>query len=264
MNLDTIDFYYFSGTGNTLLIVKKMQEVFEQHGSTVHLYRIETADPNTINVQHAIGLGFPVAEQGTYPFVWDFIRSLPASNGTPIFMVDTLMAFSGGIVGPLKKILTQKGYNTIGAKEIIMPNNLFPKKSYDTKNEAKVKRGLEQAEHYANAILRGRSSWRRVPILSDFMGIFSQAPWAWNFLRRGYHLEADREKCVKCGLCAKLCPVENIELDEYPEYKDACVICMRCVSFCPKQAIYASKVHFSSKREYTSYRAVKSSELLKG
>ena len=185
MSLDTIDFYYFSGTGNTLLVVKKMQEVFEQHGSTVHLYRIETADPNTINVQHAIGLGFPVAEQGTYPFVWDFIRSLPTSNGTPIFMVDTLMAFSGGIVGPLKKILTQKGYNPIGAKEITMPNNLFPKKSYDTRNAAKVKRGLKQAEHYANAILRGRSHWRRVPILSDFMGIFSQAPWTWNFLRKG-------------------------------------------------------------------------------
>ena len=99
MNLDTLDFYYFSGTGNTLLVVKKMQEVFEQHGSTVQLYRIEATNPNTINVQHAIGLGFPVAEQGTYPFVWDFIRSLPPSNGTPIFMVDTLMAFSGGIVG---------------------------------------------------------------------------------------------------------------------------------------------------------------------
>ena len=262
MRLDTIDFYYFSGTGNTLLVVKKMQEVFEQHGSSVHLYRMETTDPNTIIVQHAIGLGFPVAEQGTYPFVWDFIRSLPASNGTPIFMVDTLMAFSGGIVGPLKKILTQKGYNPIGAKEIMMPNNLFPKKAHDAKNETKVKRGLDQAAHYTNAIVDGRSSWRRVPILSDFMGIFSQAPWAWNFLRKGYHLEVDRGKCVKCGLCAKLCPVENIELNEYPEYKDACVICMRCVSFCPKQAIYASKVHFSAKSEYTPYRAVKASELL--
>ena len=56
--------------------------------------------------------------------------------------------------------------------------------------------------------------------------------------------------------------MENIELNEYPEYKDACVICMRCVSFCPKQAIYASKVHFSAKSEYTPYRAVKASELL--
>jgi ferredoxin len=125
-------------------------------------------------------------------------------------------------------------------------------------------RGLKQAEDYANALLDGHSSWRRVPLLSDFMGIFSQAPWAWNFLRKGYCLEVDRQKCVKCNLCAKLCPVENIEINEYPEYKDACIICMRCVSFCPKQAIYASKVHFSSKKEYTPYRAVKASELLQG
>jgi hypothetical protein len=50
-------------------------------------------------------MGFPVAAQGTYPFVWDFIKSLPQANSTPIFMVDTLAMYSGGIVGPVKKLL---------------------------------------------------------------------------------------------------------------------------------------------------------------
>ncbi|MCE5213400.1 MAG: hypothetical protein LLF83_01595 [Methanobacterium sp.] len=51
---------------------------------------------------HIIGLGFPIAELSTYEFVWKFIKSLPLSEGTEIFMVDTLAGFSGGIVGPVR------------------------------------------------------------------------------------------------------------------------------------------------------------------
>jgi len=63
-------------------------------------------------------------------------------------------------------------------------------------------------------------------------------------------------KCTKCGLCAKLCPVNNIEMKEFPEFKDKCVMCMRCKAFCPQQAIYQGEDN------YDSYRAVEASELL--
>lgn len=109
MKPETIDFYYFSGTGNTLLVVRKMKEVFEEQGIAVSLFRMEATDPTAISTENMIGLGFPVAEQATYPFVWDFIRALPAASGTPVFMVDTLLLYSGGIVGPMRKIVSQKG-----------------------------------------------------------------------------------------------------------------------------------------------------------
>ena len=264
MRFENLDFYYFSGTGNTLLVVRKMREVFEQHGVDVRLHRIETSSPpQQADPQHALGLGFPVAEQGTYPFVWDFIKKLPPSDDTPIFMVDTMMAFSGGVVGPVRKIVKSKGYTPIGALEINMPNNLFPKSIDSQKNAAKQQKGLEKAEGYAVALLEGRSSWGRVPLLSDFMGTFSQSEWAWNFLRKGYKLDIDRELCSKCGLCAKLCPADNIVIKEYPEYQEQCCICMRCVAFCPTKAIYASKAHFAShKKGCECYKAVKASELL--
>ena len=38
-------------------------------------------------------------------------------------MVDTLGGFSGGIVGPLRRLLTRKGYAPLGAREIRMPMN---------------------------------------------------------------------------------------------------------------------------------------------
>ncbi len=90
----TIDFYYFSGTGNTLLIVKKMKEVFEKKSIQVNLFHLEKCNPTKNNISNTIGLAFPVAEQGTYPFVWDFIRAMP---NTKVFMVDTMLAFSVGV-----------------------------------------------------------------------------------------------------------------------------------------------------------------------
>ena len=257
MRPESIDFYYFSGTGNTLLIVKKMKEIFEGDDVNVNIHYLEKTNPKNININHTIGLGFPVAEQGTYPFVWDFIKSISQANGTPIFMIDTLLSYSGGIVGPVKKIVKNKGYAPIGAKEILMPNNLFPRKIRQIKNEKKISKGLESAEKYANDILKGKSKWGRVPIYSDMMGLFSQKEFTWRFFRKIYGLKIDKTKCKRCGLCAKLCPINNIEINEYPEIKSECIFCMRCISFCPTRAIYKGK------NNYQIYRAVKVDELTK-
>ena len=38
---DNIDFYYFSRTGNTYLVVHKMREVWERQGLNVNLFPLE-------------------------------------------------------------------------------------------------------------------------------------------------------------------------------------------------------------------------------
>lgn len=46
------------------------------------------------------------------------------------------------------------------------------------------------------------------------------------------------DKCVGCGLCAKLCPLNNIEIvDGKPEWEKNCTHCMACINHCPAQAI---------------------------
>ncbi|QUH23409.1 4Fe-4S binding protein [Methanobacterium alkalithermotolerans] len=252
---DKIDFYYFSGTGNTYLVVHKMKEVWEKHGLKVNLFPLENSNPEKINLNNVIGLGFPVAEQSTYHFVWDFIKRLPESPGTAIFMVDTMGSFSGGIVGPLKKLLTGKGYHPLGACEIIMPSNIFyiaPEK----KCQEKIEKGLLKAEHYALSLLKGTARWGRVPLISDAMylaSIFGLALTRSRINQNLLPLTTYYDLCQKCRICVKLCPVGNrkIEKNEYPQHGLKCEYCLRCASFCPYNAI---KCPFNYKGK--TYKAV--------
>ncbi|MFA7118976.1 MAG: EFR1 family ferrodoxin [Sphaerochaetaceae bacterium] len=258
MAIAEIDFYFYSGTGNTLLVVEEMQRVFSSHGIQVFLHEMTDTDPGKIDTGKTIGLAFPVAFQSTFPFIWKFLKNLPRAQGASVFMIDTMMTFSGAIVGPLKKVLTSKGYNCIGASEVIMPNNWFPKTIHDEVNKEKINTGMKKARKFAEELMEGTASWGRVPLLSD--GLYHLC--CNNFvmqrinLAEGRKITCDEGKCRKCGLCARLCPVHNITMKEYPQWHDSCETCMRCLSFCPTNAVF-----IPGKKKYELYRAVKAERL---
>ena len=59
-----------------------------------------------------------------------------------------------------------------------------------------------------------------------------------NKARRTIHFSVD-DACIGCGLCAKKCPVQAIEIqNKRPVWiKDKCVTCLGCLHTCPKFAI---------------------------
>jgi len=254
--MKAVDLYYFSGTGNTLLVTRKMAETFEKKGIRVNLRKIEKENPKSVSPEDTLGLAFPVACQGTYPFIWDFIKSLPQKPGVGVFMVDTLAKFSGGVVGPIKKILEKKGYEAIGAEEIIMPSNRALSSGDYGHNDEKIREGLKNAEKYAESLIEGKAKWGRAPVLSDLMSKISLSAAAWNLMKKMLDLKLDKTKCVKCGQCLRLCPVNNIKMNDFPEFGDKCVSCLRCVAFCPKGAI------FTTKKFYIGYKAVDAGDML--
>lgn len=263
MKMETVDFYFFSGTGNTLLVVKKMQETFQENGIRVNLHKIEESNPEGVDLEHTIGLGFPIAELSTYKFVWKFIRALPETDqNTEIFMVDTLAGFSGGIVGPVHEIVKNKGYDPIGAKEIVMPPNIFYIQDEKSCQE-KVQKGLQKAEEYVLDIIAGKSEWGRVPVISDavyYTSIAGLKITESSLNQKLLRLVTDNEECRMCGICVKLCPVGNIIMNKgnYPEHGFNCEYCLRCTSLCPRAAI-SCPCNYKGK----TYRAVKAKEFLK-
>ena len=47
------------------------------------------------------------------------------------------------------------------------------------------------------------------------------------------------DACVRCGICAKVCPANNITITETgPRFSDRCEVCYACLHNCPKHAIH--------------------------
>ncbi len=252
-----VDIYWFSGTGNTLLIAQTLENFLKTNGFKVNLKAMEKSDASQINLSRTLGLAFPVAEQGTFPLVWDFIKGLPSPGklgirDMEVFMVDTKMVYSGGIKGPIKKILRKKGFQTQGAKEIVMPNNLMKKKKQPEKDRLKIEKGKMAAEQFARNLISGKVVWRDIPIYSDLMGSFSKMEFNWKLFRNILPLKVDHEICTRCRLCEKNCPTEswrfNKEQNRMIWTKDECIYCLRCFSYCPVQAIsYGKKGYVQNK-----------------
>jgi len=243
--------------GNTLLITQDLKDYLESEDFTVNIRAMEKTNPSAVELEKTIGLAFPVAEQGTYPLVWDFIRNLPSPSDrgirdADIFMIDTMAAYSGGVKGPIRKILKKKGFRTIGAKEIVMPGNLMRKKEKPEKDKLKIGKGKVIAEQFARDLISGKAAWRDIPLYSDFMSSFSRMEHSWNFFRTHFPLNVNDSICTRCRLCETNCPTQswsfNAERNQMIWTKDGCIYCLRCFSYCPVQAIsYGKKKYIQNK-----------------
>ena len=47
-----------------------------------------------------------------------------------------------------------------------------------------------------------------------------------------------QENCTGCGICAKICPAENIKMENNkPVWQHQCQYCLACIHWCPKESI---------------------------
>ena len=59
------------------------------------------------------------------------------------------------------------------------------------------------------------------------------------------HLEKEEEKCTKCGICKRVCPLQVTEVYEEKGGKistSMCMLCLRCVEMCPESGCLKVKL----------------------
>ena len=237
----SVEFFVFSGTGNSLLVARAVAEALRQEGLPVRLRSMEERPP-VLSSESAIGLAFPIACFSTYPTVWRFIQSMPPGEGREIFMAATCGGAPGGMQGPLRKVLTEKGYEPVAAKAFVMPGNYNKKVLPVEKNAARVEKALLDARSFAYDLLNGRTGWGGgIPVFSALFYWLGQTRKPWKYFYKVFPISVNREKCVRCKRCADNCPEKAIALDEenYPVVNPAlCESCQRCVGFCPEGALH--------------------------
>ena len=230
----------FSGTGNTLTVASVLAEKLRETGREVRIFPMD-ANPNfSLPPDAALGIATVVAAFSTYPTAWRFIDSLPPGEGREAFFLATMGGLGIGMEGPIRTVIEKKGYRPVGSKLFTMPGNYGNTTLDEAKNQAKVNKALAEVGKFAHDLDQGKASWQGgVPLVSNFFARITHGRVPWNLFNRAFPLAVNNDKCVGCGVCAELCPEDNIALEGgKASIGKNCQCCQRCIAFCPCEAIH--------------------------
>ena len=229
---------YFSGTGNSRFVARKIAELTGDTLCDAAQYTRE-------------GKGADFAKPGKYVFVspvyvsapprafLDFIRRSAFPNNVRAYFIMTCAGGMGGSPEYCRRIASEKGFAYLGTAQVCMPQNYiaFFKTHEAAENREKIREALPVIEGIAEFILEGSElpnpgmkAWEYLST-EMIIGMYYR-----DFMKAKAFRVSDA--CIGCGRCAAVCPLANITLrDKRPVWGDNCTHCMACINLCPKQAI---------------------------
>lgn len=232
---------YFSGTGNTRYCIEKFV-----HGMD--------ADASCIGIEHQsavqamvqsdfIVLAYPIYFSNLPKIMRDFLESnRSAFSGKKVFIIATMGLFSGDGTGCAARLLKKYGAEIVGGLHLKMPDCIGDEKLLKKTNEENrmiVKRAEEKIEKAAQTLKSGQAPQEGLSFLCHMAGLLGQRLWFYNKTKHySNKLKISSEKCVGCGVCTKLCPMDNLSVEnQMAIHHNRCTMCYRCISNCPHQAI---------------------------
>ena len=232
---------YFSGTGNTKYCVEKFIKEIDNDAKA---YSIED-EQAVLEIQkhNKIVFGFPTQFSNLPKIVKDFIFDNQAIwKDKEIYCLVTMGLFSGDGAGLLTRFIKPFGSHTLGGLHLKMPDCICDEKLLKRsieENKQLIAKADDKIKSAALQFKMGNYAQEGIGFLYHLCGLFGQRLYFYNKTRNySDKLKIDKTKCIVCGLCAQVCPKQNIKLNaNIVEASNQCAMCYRCVNKCPTQAI---------------------------
>lgn len=227
--------FYFTSTGNNLYVAKRLSQA--QRFSIPKLLKL--GDGISFE-DDKIGFIFPCYFLGTPRIVEKFLRQANLKSDY-FFAIMTFGNFSGAGLNHFRKIAHKYGIDLSYLNEIIMADNYLPlfnmkdqKKSLSQKNIEVNISGIIEDIHAAKHYVRKNS------FFASMTTFFAQRFYE-KSLKNADSRFTIEDSCNACGICEKVCPVDNIRVEEKPVFLHHCEECLGCTHHCPQNAIRVKK-----------------------
>ncbi len=238
---------YISGTGNTRWAA---QQIANATGD--ELLSMADIDPEAtlrpLQPGERLGFCFPVHGWRPPRVVRRFISHLSLqTQGHYVYALCTAGDTLAETMDILRQDLRQRGIGLDASYSLLMPNTYVGLPFMDVDKPDLERRKLADAEErmrrYTLDIVERRPGGapldigRWPKINSRLLGGASV-----DYLNSDKPFGVDSAICVKCGICADVCPLHNIVgglgLEPQWKHEDSCMNCFACYHHCPHHAIF--------------------------
>lgn len=236
--------FYFSATGNTLHVARNIAQENEEMVD-IEIARKEGKRDFFVREGRVIILS-PTYDWALPLITEEFLEEVNFSYEElpSFFFIATYGTTAGSSFAFAKKIMRKKGIHFLAAYGVKMPDTWTP--MFDLSNQEKVA-AINHKADIRIAFLKQRlqefKKEKRMGIITPyFCGAIGRQIYKSKVIKTK-NFSVDPSRCISCGLCAKRCPEEAIEIKNgFPTWqKETCLMCLRCLHNCPKEAISRGK-----------------------
>ncbi|NMA19941.1 MAG: hypothetical protein GX927_05120 [Lentisphaerae bacterium] len=225
--------YYFSATGNSAWVAQKLALQTGDKAIDMRDFLKTGETARSPADGERLGLVFPVHAWRPPRCVLDFVKTLQVPRDSFVYAVCTMGETAGNAIAFLQKVLRINS-----AYSVQMPNNyiLLGDRDSDLRITRKLSAAEKRIAEISEAVLAGREEFQiKRGMLPGFLtGVVGAL---FNKYCRDRKFVAEHS-CSNCGLCERLCPMNNIILENgKPAWQGHCIHCMACLQNCPEKAI---------------------------
>ncbi len=240
---------YFSGTGNSKYVAEQIAKITTDEIVSIN-DKLQNNDKSDILVDDRLIFVVPTYAWRIPRVVREWILKTNFKGAKNTWFVMTCGSEIGNAEKYNKKLCNKKGFTYMGSTGVVMPENYIA--MFDSPKDDEIKKIILQADAEIKNITEVLVQNKPFPTprnnLQDkvMSGPVNMLFYPMFVKAKGFYADS---KCINCGKCVKVCPLNNIEIkNNKPVWNNNCTHCMACISYCPTNAIEYGKKTVGKKR----------------
>lgn len=225
--------FYFTGTGNSLYVAKKLDDVRLSIPQIIH-------DDNKVYKADRIGIVCPIYGHEMPEIVKRFLKRTEF-HADYFYLVLTYGRMHGGASEFAEQYLMECGIEAAYINIVKMVDNylptfdmneqlaLDPEKKVD-EHIRKIQEDIDSNKIWKQEVTQADRAWHK-----RYLNMRKENPID---IKGGIFRVLDY--CIGCGICMRVCPTGSIQVkNQHAHYIDTsnCQMCLACVQHCPENAI---------------------------
>lgn len=227
---------YFTASGNCLYVARRIG------GTLLSIPQLMRQETITVE-DDVVGVVCPCYNVEMPMMVREFMRKATIRTDY-FFFIYTYGAGYGEAFAHAKLAAEEAGLSLSYVNAVQMVDNFLPYFDMREQIDTLPKKNVEgQLERVCSDIAARKTVDVKINALTKAQMAMYRKRLADKWLRKDTALSYTvNDNCIRCGICAKVCPANNITVtEEGVRFSDHCEVCYACLHNCPQHAIHLPK-----------------------